>query len=199
MAERPVVFQGANLGLSIAIAIVVCGGGLLLLGPGRSHVHALRADLSAQLAALERWQHDRTRFRPPSREERAAWAASWESLNRRIPAVANDPELVATVSEALHAPSVRKMQVEPQGAHDEDASGEVLKVVSPVDDTTLVLRPVPLAIAFHSSFRDASAILGRIEARRLPARLESLRVRRDYPGVEVAMDVTYFVRDEGVR
>ncbi|MGH0029910.1 MAG: hypothetical protein ACQGVC_08970 [Myxococcota bacterium] len=199
MAERTAYLRGANLGMSVAIAIVMGGGALLLLGPGASHTGGLRAELARMRADAASWQARQRAFRPAHDGERAAWTDAWRRALSRIPAIPNDPELVAAVSDAFDAPSVRGLHVETRRERPEADEEAAIEIASPLDGTRISLRPVPLSLAFNASFRDAAEILGRVEARQVPARVEALRMRRDYPDVEVAMELTYFVRGEEKR
>jgi hypothetical protein len=195
LTERSPLLARTNLGLAVAIAIALLAGAIVLLGPGRISLSRTADALGERAAELEGWQHMRENFSAPSEHERAAWREVWDGLRDGLLPRASDPELVAHVSEVLQAGTVRRLTVERRSDTEEDEP-QATTVTSPVDQSQLRIVPVRIDVSFYASVRDAEALLRRIEDRSLPARIESLQMRRVFPGVDVSLALTYFAREE---
>jgi len=98
-----------NVGLGVAVAILLGCAGLLALGPGRQHLEQLRGELAEKSERLEAWTGESAAFQGISREERAGWRDAWQGLLRRIGLRGDDPELTAEVARFFRGASVRRL------------------------------------------------------------------------------------------
>ncbi|MEZ4215540.1 MAG: hypothetical protein R3E88_03595 [Myxococcota bacterium] len=196
--------RGPNLGLLALLVVLVAGGGFALAVPGRDATARIEERLATAAARVDAWARERVASRPASSAERAAWASEWAALARRIPAITDDPSLVARVAADLDAPSVRQLEVAQRtpaarvaDGEDDDAGAPALRVEEPFGGGALEIVEAPLRVSFRAGYDDAVRILERLESGELPARVEAIALKRDRPGVHVRVDLTYFTRRPG--
>jgi len=84
--------------------------------------------------------------------------------------------------------------VERGSAEDPEEEPHRLRAPDPLGADQAVVEPIPVAVSFRSSYRDAFRLLSGLEARQLPARIEGLEMSRDAPGVAVRLELTWFSR-----
>lgn len=195
MNERPIHLRGANVGLvaGIVLALVVAIGGSL--GPGRSLLAERRLALVHAEEQLEAWLNEQQTTRPASAGEREGWGPAWQRLLARVPVGANDSEMIARLASAFEAPGVRRMQIQKTATQgDEIAVDADSSLLSPLGEDAISITRIPVSVTFVSLYGDAAAILSRLETRTLPVRVEAIDIRRDYPDVEVRLELTYFAR-----
>jgi|GEM_PF-3659287 len=183
-----------NVGLGVAVAILLGCAGLLALGPGRQHLQQLRGELSEKRERLEAWTGESAAFQGISRQERARWRAAWQGLLGRIGLRGDAPELTAQVGRFFRGASVRQLEVERGRAEDPEEEPHRLRAPDPLGAGRAVVEPIPIAVSFRSSYRDAFQLLSGLEARQLPARIERLEMSRNAPGVAVRLELTWFSR-----
>ncbi len=197
MTDRPRGFSEANLGLGVAVAIslvLILG---VALGPGRQHLAGLRSEFATRRDEWTAFQLERAEAQPLTAHQRAAWSADRETLERRVAVVAGDAELMARVAESLEAPGVRDVRVRRRSSpmdSPQEMAAENLFGASPSTDIGFEMTPIAITVRFSADYAEAAELFRRIEAHELPARIDSLRVQRDFPGVSVAIDLTWFVR-----
>lgn len=184
--------RGGNLALVAALAVLVILAVGIFLGPLQSHRAALAAELDAELERQESWAQDVERFESPTDAELARWGAHWNALLERVRPFDTDAQLTARLARDLEAPTLRRLEIRRMST--QGAEGERITLTSPVDGGQIALGTVPLRIDFVASFEDVTYLLGQIESRAIPARIQTLDLKRDFPDVHVQMDVDYFFR-----
>lgn len=201
MTEARAWLRGANGALAAALAVLLIGGALLLLGPGRSALSRARGALDDELERARRWERLQRSVEPLGARERARWAQRWRLLRDRVEPVAGDPELVALVAERLRAPTVTRFQVERRQdvLHDAEGGAESaagIRLEAPIEGEAISVRELPVEVRFHASYADVAEILARIEGLEVPARIEAIDLERGFPGVSARLDLTWFGRAE---
>jgi hypothetical protein len=198
--RRTLAGRRLDVAIAAALALVVLGGATLLLGPGRARIVHTQDRLRELRERAAGWERERVAFADPNAAERAARQGRWEDLRRRVAPVDGPAALIARVAEALQAPSVRSLDVDLREAAPDAAPPEIA-LESPEGEASMALAAVPLEAEFRASPDDAARLLERIEQRRVPARLDSLDMKREPPGVMVHLGLTWFVRSppEGAR
>lgn len=201
MVERPVAFEGANLGLVIAVVAVSVAATLILLGPGQQRVGAEREILAEAQKRIDAWGRQQEDLRDPSAEERAEWERTYSRLARfGAPVTDDDAALMAWVAGRLDAPSVEDLQVSRartrEADEEEDESSEALVVPRPDGEQEWELLPVPLRVRFDAGYADAASLLRRLGSQLSPIQIERLEMRRHYPKVRVELDVTLWTHRE---
>ncbi len=199
MSSRPVVFEGANLGLVLAVVALCLAAGLLFLGPGSTRVDEAREALAENEKRLAVWNRQRVDARPVGEGERASWDRDYARLSQLGPlAEDDDAALMAWVAARLDAPSVRDLQVSrTQKAEDDGNDGEASgALLAPAPDGSLdwSIEPVPVHVRFDARYADVSLLLRRLEAELSPLKIEKLDLRRRYPDVRVELDLTLWTR-----
>ena len=71
-----------------------------------------------------------------------------------------------------------------------------IEVASPVVGSELSLEGDPVRVSFRGRYEDLVRVLGDLESRRIPARLEALEVRRAHPEVAAQLTLTAFAQRE---
>lgn len=199
MPDRSAYLQGANLGILIAVVIVVTVGGIVTLGPANQQLHRLRGDLLQSAAQLESWQAEFARFLPVAPEVRERWRASWLAFDERLKPAHGDAELTALIAEGLQGHDVRRLQVSrgPGGAVLAGGEEPAEMVVEPiVAGEPLRVRPQSVSVSFIASYEDVRQIVDRLQGRRFPARLDAIELKREFPDVSMQLELAYFLRVE---
>ncbi len=199
MGERPVAFEGANLGLVIAVVAVVLTAGVIGIGPGNQRLARERETLADAQKRLDAWRRQQEDTRSASSRERSSWDQRFHRLSRLgTPAAEDDASLMAWVAARLDAPSVEDLQVQrTQVSEDEDDDVEAwIAVPDPEGEEDWELQPVPLRVRFDAGYADAASLLRRLGAHLSPIRIERLEMRRHYPKVRVQLDVTLWTHRE---
>lgn len=201
MADQPVAFEGANLGLVLAVAAVSVAASLVLLGPGQQRVGAEREALAEAQKRLDAWERQQADLRDPSAEERAEWEGTYARLARfGAPVTDDDAALMAWVAGRLDAPSVEDLQVsrarQSEADEDDGEAVEGLAVPQPDGEAEWKLLPVPLRVRFDAGYVDAASLLRRLGSQLSPLQIERLEMRRHYPKVRVELDVTLWTHRE---
>lgn len=78
--------------VTLALALACVAG---WLGPAATALDAAREAREHKRAEFERWQADFVAYRPILASEREQWQASYTALGRWVPAVSDEPQLVA--------------------------------------------------------------------------------------------------------
>ena len=199
MADRPVVFEGVNLGLVLAVGALSLAAGLILLGPGSTRIDTARQTLADQQKRIDAWNRQRNDSQPVSPDERDTWKQRYARL-ARFGAVAEDDDaaLMAWVAARLDAASVKDLQVSRTVDPDEQEESHEQRLLARAPDGTesWEIRPIPLRVKFDARYADVSNLLRRMEASMSPLRIERLEMRRHYPDVRVELDVTLWTRRE---
>jgi hypothetical protein len=198
MASRPVAFEGVNLGLLLALALLSFAAGSLLLGPGGARIDTARKSLHEQQQRLEAWQRQRGDVKPVSEAERSAWEQRYAQLTRfAAPEPDDDAALAAWVAARLSAPSVRDLQVSrAHSGNEERRHPDPLHARAPDGSASWEIHAVPVRVGFDARYADVSRLLRGLEAESSPLRVERMDMRRLYPDVRVELDVTLWIRRE---
>jgi hypothetical protein len=198
MSDHLAAFEGANLGLAAAIVLTALLAGVVAVGPVRGQLARASAELHDTAHQLALWQAEYARFQPVPAEQRARWRARWLSFAGRLRPATSDADLMALVAEGLQAPSVRGLQVSRRqtSVTASDTEDEEMLVFPIGEGDPVLARTESLQATLAASYEDALRILERLEARELPARLEVIELRRDFPDVTVHLELAYFVRPE---
>ncbi len=199
MGERPVVFEGANLGLVIAVVAVILTAGVIGIGPGNQRIARERETLAEAQKRLDAWQRQQEDTRSVTEREREGWNRHFAQLARLgAPAADDDASLMAWVAARLDAPSVEDLQVHRAQAveDEEDDAGDWIAVPNPDGEEDRELLPVALRVRFDAGYADAASLLRRLGAHPSPIRIDRLQMRRHYPKVRVELDVTLWTHRE---
>jgi hypothetical protein len=190
--------RGFNITLAAALALVLLGGGAFLLGPGWGKIERYESELRERTERAESWALQRTVFRNPGDGELEARRLRWAELKERVEVVDGTAALIAHVAEKLQAPSISAIEVEIRGARDLAEAEEGLPVTrlhAPDGDEDVALVAIPILVSFRSSYSDALDLIDRIERRKVAARLDSLDVKRQDPGVALNLGLTWYTRN----
>lgn len=179
--------------IAAALALVLLGGATALLGPGCGRIDRTEDRLREGTERATAWARERLAFADPSDAERAARRERWEELHLRVEPVEGPAALIARVAEALQAPSVRSLEVA-RRENAVDAEPPATRLDAPEGGASVALVAVPLEVSLRASYADALALLERIERRQVAARLDSLDMKREPPGVMLRLGLTWFTR-----
>jgi hypothetical protein len=182
------------LGITAGLALVL---GTAWLGPVASRLADARAERARKLAEFERWQQDFRAYRPIDAGERELWQSSFQELLEWVPQASDEPQLVTEVARAVQTPSTKDLQVLRGETLEgrEDAPPEQLELRSPLGDARVRLRAVPLLLQFRCAHGDLVELLGRLQRKEVPARLDALHLKRLFTDIEVRMELVFFVRE----
>lgn len=182
------------LGVTAGLALVL---GTAWLGPVASRLADAQGERAHKLAEFERWQQDFRAYRPIDARERELWQSSFQELLAWVPQASDEPQLVTEVARAVQTPSTKDLQVLRGEILEgrEDAPPEQLELRSPLGDARVRLRAVPLLLQFRCAHGDLVALLGRLQRKEIPARLDALHLKRLFTDIEVRMELVFFVRE----
>jgi len=193
VAERPVAFEGPNVGLCLALVALWTAVLLLFVGPGRSFVAELAGTVADGEARAHAWEERFSDARPLQEDERRAWHAGFASL-REFGAPGEDELGITTwVAAALRAPSVRALEVIRDPGKDD---GERLELRSPDGESHLAFESVFVRLRFDSEYEDLSRLLARIEDPASAFKLRRIEVKRHLRDVRVELDLDLWTRRE---
>ncbi len=190
--------RGLNVALAAALALVLLGGGAALFGPGWSRIERYENQLRERSERAEGWALQRTAFRNPSDAEREARRKRWAELLERVEIVDGPAALIALVSQKLQMPSVRAFEVAQSGTPELTGAVDappVNLIHAPEGDESAALVSFPVMVSFRASYADALALLDQIESRKISARLDSLDIKRQDPGVALQLGLTWYARN----
>jgi hypothetical protein len=190
--------RGFNAALAAALALVVLGGGAAVFGRGCERIERYEGELRERSERAEAWALQRSYFRNPSDAVRAARLARWGELLERVEVVEGQAALIAHVAEKLYAPSVRGLEVERSGTAalvGEDEALPATRYDAPEGGESVALVSIPITVSLRTSYADAFALLERIERRQVAARLDSLDIKRQPPGVLLQLGLTWYTRN----
>lgn len=197
MASRPVAFEGANLGLVIAVVALSFAAGLVFIGPGSERIDSARATVREHEKRLDTWSRQQRDARAVSEPERATWDQRYALLSG-FGALAEDDDaaMMAWVATRLRAPSVRDLQVSRTQRSDGEEDADELRLLARALDgtTSWEITPTPVHVRFDARYADVAHLLRRLETRLSPLRIERLDMRRRYPDVRVEFDLTLWTR-----
>jgi len=97
----------------------------------------------------------------------------------------------------VQTPSTKELQVlkgEPLEDRT-DAPPEQLELRAPDGVGVARLRAVPLSLQFRCKYPDLVALLGRLQAKQIPARVDALHLKRLFGDIEVRIELVFFVRE----
>lgn len=193
MGERPVAFEGPNVGLCIALVALWTAVLLLFVGPGRSFVAELSGSVAEGEARAHAWDERFSEARPLLEDDRRAWSAGYARL-REFGAPGEDELGITTwVAAALRAPSVRGLEVIRDPENDD---GERLELRSPDGESRLAFESVFVRLRFDSAYEDLSRLLARIEDPASAFQLRRIEVKRNQREVRVQLDLDLWTRRE---
>jgi hypothetical protein len=198
VTELPYHLRPGNRPLVAVTAVLVVVFTAGLLGPAANTLDdSLRAH-ARKRTEFERWQEDFRDYRPIDARERAQWQESFSALRAWVPVAGDEPQLVTEVARAVQTPTTKDLQVLKDDPLESgvDPLAEPLELRSPLDSASARLRGVPLTLQFRCAHADLLALLGRIQRKQIPARLDALHLRRLFTDIEVRMDLVFFVREE---
>ncbi len=196
MAERAPYLEPVNLGLGVALGLLVLAAGVAFLGPGRAQLRGLGLELASGAARSAHWQQERRGLLQVGNAEREQWARQWESLVTRVPLAVDDPTLLARLAGAFPGPGVRGLEIDRLAATPEDPAPEPLALLSPGEAAEATLEGDPVRVRFRAGYPRLAQLLRELEAGALPARLEALEVRRGAGELAVELTLTVFARRE---
>ncbi len=186
-----------NTLLAAGVVLILLGGSAALFGTGWERIERYQSELRERSQRAESWALQRSVFRNPSDAMRAARRARWAELLERVVEVDGQAALIAHVAEKLSGPSLRAVEIERRGAEALAENEEALPAShldAPEGSESVELVEVPIAVSFRASYADTLALLTRIERREIAARLDSLDLKREYPGVAVRLGLTWYLR-----
>ena len=196
MRELAHLRPGNRLLLALTAGIALFAT-VMQLGPGASLLAEARGARERKLAEFERWQRDFRAYRPIDAGERELWHRSFQEVVTWVPQASDEPQLVTEVARAVQTPSTKDLQVlRGESLEDrEDAPPELLELRSPLDGASVRLRAVPLSIQFRCGHGDLLELLGKLQRKEIPARLDALHLKRLFTDIDVRMDLVFFVRE----
>jgi hypothetical protein len=185
-----------NRGLLAATAGLALVLGTAWLGPLGSRLGAALEARERKVSEFERWQQDFRGYRPIDPGEREVWRRSFQDLLTWVPQARDEPQLVTEVARAVQTPSTKDLQVLRGETREdrEDALPEELELPSPLGGESVRLRAVPLLLQFRCAHGDLLGLLGKLQRKEIPARLDALQLKRLFGDIEVRMELVFFVR-----
>ena len=187
---------GNRLLLAATASLALLFGGVWL-GPVASRLAEAQSARERKLVDFARWQQDFRAYRPIDDAERELWQRSFQQLLAWVPQASDEPQLVTEVARAVQTPSTKELQVLRGETLEgrEDALPEQLEIRAPLGGTRVRLRAVPLLLQFRCAHGDLLALLGRLQRKEIPARLDAVHLKRLFTDIEVRMDLVFFVRE----
>jgi hypothetical protein len=194
--ELPHLLPGNRLLLGVTAGLALLFGGLWL-GPLATHLADAQVERQRKRVEFERWQQDFRAYHPVAASERELWQRSFQEVLAWVPLASDEPQLVAEVARAVQTPSTKDLQVLRGDTLEdrEDAPPAALELVAPLGGARLRLRAVPLLLQFRCGHGDLLELLGRLQRKQIPARLDALHLKRLFTDIEVRMDLVFFVRE----
>jgi hypothetical protein len=195
MVERPPALEGGNLGLAIAVTLLLLAAGMLWIGPGRDAVGGASAELEQKAQRFANWQRRHGSLHPVSDADREAWKLRYGQVHTFGIPDGDEASLMARVAGRFSAPSVRGLEVMRDVADDADQS-EAIRIRAPFGTGCVELRVVSVRVRFEARYADASEILARLGSEGSPLRIRRLDLQRRFPGVRVELDLDLWTRQE---
>ena len=182
-----------EIALATLVFALVLATGLVRFGPGRAWVDEARAQKDREEARVQEWLRAKqvaSRFDAKLRNE---WSEHWESVQRRVPVLSNDVDLLAVLGGQIDGSQLSNFEIrvaEERVAFRRDEEEEETALVhEPLGEHEYRIVHTPVQVSFSGDYARVLELLDLLETGESGARIEAVELRRDGNGVRGRIDL----------